>query len=181
MDRLFWILATLVFAAVVHISYVLYAERLGMSGFINEAVASSEHAGVSSQAALNVFPSGMAQNAAAYMCPFDLTGGAFQFSASMPEGMWVVSVYTRAGENIFAVNDQQAGTQAFTITIKKQRALGGLFSPGDDIGRAGEEWHVESPEPKGLVVAWAAVDQDAKRPRIEAALGKSVCKGGLAG
>jgi uncharacterized membrane protein len=180
MDRLFWIAATLVFAAVVHIAYVLYAQRIEMNGFINEAVASAEQSPVSGEAALKVLPNGLSQNAVAYMCSFDLANGAFQFSASMPEGLWVVSVYTSAGENIFAVNDQQAGTQAFTITVKQQRALGGLFAPGDETGRAGEEWHVESAEQKGLVLIWADVDQGAKRPHIEEALRKSVCRNGAA-
>jgi uncharacterized membrane protein len=170
-----------VFAAVVHISYVLYAQRLELNGFIKAAAASSEHTRLSSEVALKILPAGLAQDAAAYMCPYDVTNGSFQFNASMPEGLWVVSIYTSAGDNIFAVNDQQAGAQAFTITVKKQRGLGGIFAPGDEAGRAGDEWHVESAEPKGLVLVWAAIDQDAKRPRIEQALQKSACKDSGAG
>lgn len=176
MDRLFWLLATLVFAAAVHISYVLYAQRFEMNGFVDAAAASAGQTAISSETALNLLPGGLSQNAVAYMCPFDLSNSAFQFSASMPEGRWVVSIYTSAGENIFAVNDQQAGARAFTITIKKQRPLGGIFAPSDEIGRAGEEWHVEAADAKGLVIVWAAVDQADKRPRMQEAIRKSVCK-----
>jgi uncharacterized membrane protein len=172
MDRLFWIIATLVFTAVVHITYILYAQRIEMNGFIDEAAASAESNG----GALKVLPAGLAQNSATYICPFDLTSGAFKFNATMPEGPWVIAIYTKAGQNIFAVSDQQAGAQVFTITIKKQRGLGGIFAPGDDAGWAEDEWHVESAEPKGLVLAWAAVVQDGERRRIEETLRKSVCK-----
>lgn len=176
MDRLFWIAATLMFTVVVHITYVLYSQRIEINGFINEAAASAEQSAGSSDGALKVLPVGLAQNSVAFICPFDLTNGAFKFNATMPEGPWVISIYTKAGENIFAVNDQQAGDQTFTITVKKQRGIGGIFAPGDEAARAGDEWQVESAEPKGLVLAWAAVDQEAERPRAGEILRKSACK-----
>jgi uncharacterized membrane protein len=172
MDRLFWIVATLVFTTVVHITYVLYAQRIEMNGFINEAAASD----TPNEGALDLLPTGLTQNSVTYMCPFDLTGGAFKFNATMPEGPWVIAIYTKAGENIFAVSDRQAGAQIFTVTVKKQRGLGGIFAQGDDVARTDEEWQVESAEPKGLVLVWAAVNQDGEYRRIENTVRKSVCK-----
>jgi uncharacterized membrane protein len=180
MNRLFWVLATVVFGAVIHFAYVLYEQRIEMNGFINEAAASAEQTAVSSEAARKVLPAGLALGSVTYMCPFDVANADFQFTASMPDGPWVISVFTNAGENIFAVNDQQAGAHAFTVTVRKQRTLSGIFSLGEDTARAGDEWHVDSTAPRGLLLVWAAAQKE-KRQRIEETLRKSQCKSGMAG
>lgn len=178
--HLFWVLVALAAALAAHAAVALYVpgwwfarevERLSLAhGRNNFFVMTPEQ-----QAEL--FP-GLPRSGVAGVCIFDLSRGDVSFSADLPEGPWIASIYTRKAEAIYAVNDRQSGADSFTLRLSLapgliDQILGSAAKEGIEDLASG--WTVMSPEPSGLAILWYPVSAAGIRTVAAEAMGRSRC------
>jgi uncharacterized membrane protein len=109
------------------------------------------------------------------MCRYDLTQGAVQISATLPDIGWSLALYTPQGDNFYAVPglDGRQVTAAFTLNTASDRLL--LPMPG--VRRADTDANqVTSPQREGLVVIRAPNRGAAYQPILEDALRRATCR-----
>jgi uncharacterized membrane protein len=98
-------------------------------------------------------------------------------AAEMPDTFWSLTIYSDKGADLYTINDRQAGTNRFKLTVKRAPGLMDLFA-GDQAETAramSDGWSVEIPEPKGIAVFWMALDYPAQRKLFTDVLSRSSC------
>jgi uncharacterized membrane protein len=176
---LFWFLAAGLFAVMAHIAYVLFIPQYEMSRLI---AASVRTAGMNSFAVLD--PGQQEQilkesgrTGVAGLCPFDLADGTLIFDATLPDAIWSFTLYSESGEDAYAINETQAGTSRFRLTVKQSPGLFGMLSGGsDDTGPVGDGWTATMPSRRGLAVMWVALDDRNLRTSYADVMKKSTCR-----
>jgi uncharacterized membrane protein len=162
MGKVFWLITLGLAAVISHISYLLFAPGYmfdrSMSRLTTAETANSFFV-VGPEAQAQLFPTYPADSVFG-MCKFDLASGSVLLNATMPVGYWTLTVYTQSGKEFYALNDQQSGTQQFSVQLNLAKsAVEILTSTGGDgenpVSNLG--WTVESHEPKGVAVFWVPV------------------------
>ncbi|MFM8746795.1 MAG: hypothetical protein ACKOED_09030 [Aestuariivirga sp.] len=178
--HLFWALVALAAGLAAHAAFALYVpawwfgrqvERLARehgrnSFFVMTPERQSE-----------LFP-GLPRSGVAGLCIFDVTDGKVTFTADLPPGLWVASIYTRHAEPIYAVNNRQSGADSFTLRLSLapgllDQILGSAAT--DSLEDLASGWTVMSPEPTGLAVLWYPAPEAGVRAAAAAAMARSRC------
>jgi uncharacterized membrane protein len=176
----FWIVSGLVLAVIVHLSYVLVGTRFA----VRDMIATEAQAAVNDQLTI-LAPEEQLRllgespdNAVAGQCRFDLKGGVMAIDAAMPDGFWSLTIYSQSGEEVYSINDRQAGTNRFKLTVKRAPTLLSFFTSNDtpDVKPSENEgWSAEISADRGFAVFWAALDQPQMRASVARALERSSC------
>jgi uncharacterized membrane protein len=178
--QIFWVIAALVLGFMAHIAYLLFVPSRSLSQSIDVAVGDGHEnsfALLSPESQLQLIPAS-AENHVVGVCKFDLASGPVRMTAQLPEGFWSFAVYTIRGRQVYAINDQQADTNSFTVELSRQdgfiaQVLGGEATKeivSDDIG-----WRIAVAERQGLAVLWLAVADPLLRKNAEDVLRGSRC------
>jgi uncharacterized membrane protein len=174
----FWVLAAGLLAAVTHLAYVLFLPSYEMKQMIQESAAA---AGVNTFAVLEPrdqerILKESARLGVAGVCAFDLTGGTLVFDAVMPQATWAFTIYGEDGEDAYAINNAQAGTNQFRLAASRSPGLLAMVTGGTGEDTAPNDgWTATIPSQTGLIVAWVSLDDRALRPGYTAVLGQSRC------
>ena len=175
---LFWIVAGLMLASVVHLSYVLVGTRFALQDIVSteaQAAATGQFALLTPQEQLRILGESE-KDAVAGQCVFDLAGGWLAIDAAMPASFWSLTIYSDSGEEVYSINDRQAGTSRFKLTVKRAPSLLSFFTNDPDTKPSENEgWSAEIGGDRGLVVFWAALDQPQLRPTFARELERSTC------
>ena len=177
MTRLFWLGAALLLALIVHIALVLFVPSLTLDRSV---------ARVSGMAQTNafiilprdrqgsLFPTYPA-NSVIGICAFDVSKSKVDLTASLPPGFWTLTIYSRSGKVIYALNDRQSGTGSFTVSLTRAPGIIEMLtqSGGDEVNTTG--WTVSATEPRGFAILWQPVADPAQRPRVIRAFEKTSC------
>src|SRR5262245_66259425 len=51
-------------------------------------------------------------------CLFDISNGELSVVAEMPDTFWSLTIYSDKGADLYTINDRQAGTNNFKLTVK---------------------------------------------------------------
>lgn len=178
--HLFWALVALAAALAAHAAFALYVpgwwfarevDRLALAHGRNSFFV------MTPEQQAELFP-GLPRSGVAGVCIFDLSRGDVRFSADLPQGPWVASIYTRKAEALYAVNDRQSGTDSFTLRLSLapgliDQVLGA--TSGEGIEDIASGWTVMSPEPSGLAVVWYPTSVAGIRTAAAEAMGRSRC------
>ena len=111
MRNLYWVIAAAVLAIIVHISMVLFAPGFLFERNLNRLASDVPDntffiLPVSAQSAIfPEYPSGTVFG----LCRFNLTSGPVTLDASLPDGIWTLTVYSRFGRTLYTVTDEQSG------------------------------------------------------------------------
>src|SRR5438105_4155674 len=138
-----WLLATALFAAMIHIAYVLFAPPYEMSRLIGQSI---KTAGINNFSVLDADAQELilkesSGTAVAGLCPFDLAQGSLVFDAALPDTIWSFAIYGDDGKDVYAINEAQAGTNRFRLTIKRSSGLiQSLLGDNGDTGAANDSW-----------------------------------------
>jgi uncharacterized membrane protein len=95
----------------------------------------------------------------------------------MPDTFWSLTLYSDKGADLYTINDRQAGSNTFKLTVKRAPGMLELLS-GDqsETARAlSDGWSVEIPEPTGIAVFWMALDYPEQRKLFTDILSGSSC------
>ena len=114
------------------------------------------------------------------LCVFDVAKGNVTFSADLPEGFWVTTIYTDKAEAIYSVNNRQSGANIFNVSLSRAPNLIEQIIQATDKERPEIDsgWTVMSPEPRGLAVVWYPTPESGLRPIAAEAVARSRCTRG---
>lgn len=116
---LFWILATAILAAGTHLAVVLFTPDVSMASLIDRIRTATA---VNRMVVLERDEVGGLihepnPDLAYAVCPYDITGGELQVRLEIPDTYWSVAVYSDRGDNIYTLNDRQAGTSYLVLRL----------------------------------------------------------------
>jgi uncharacterized membrane protein len=176
----FWIVSGVVLAVVVHLSYVLVGARFALQDMISseaQAAPSGQFILLAPEEQLQLLGESR-DDAVAGRCLFDLNGGSLAIDAAMPNGFWSLTIYTQSGEEVYSINDRQAGTNRFKLNVARKPSLLSFFTsndPPDTKPSENEGWSAEISADRGFAIFWAALDQPQLRPSVARELERSTC------
>lgn len=180
MRHLFWLAVAAAAAATAHAGFLLYApSSLFQYGVKRMAAGHGPNAFFiltpEDQAAF--FP-GLPPDDIVGACLFDVSRGPVTFTADLPQGMWVATIYTDKAEPIYSVNDRQSGASQFSVSLSLAPGLIETLLKATDKEQPEIDsgWTVMSPRPQGLVTVWYPVAEAAMRPDIAGAVQRSGCQ-----
>jgi uncharacterized membrane protein len=173
---LYWIVATAMLALVVHLFIVIFVPgvdmgqkmaRIAASGNVNElhvldATASGD--------ALITEPNPDLTYA---YCAFDLSRSAVEIDARIPPVYWSISIYSSTADNIYTLNDVQAGLSSIKLLVVEAGKEVRLAAGPD--GQPDNTIIVESPSRTGLILLRAFAGDASKTSRVLADLAASSC------
>lgn len=178
-NRLYWVITALVLAVAVHAAYLLVAPGLALERNLRRAGVAAGDSGfeiLKPAVQTLLFPTYPTSNLFG-LCTFDVSKGPVALNAAVPDGFWTLTVYSRRGDVIYALNSQQSGTNSFTVTLKKAPGLiESLTSSASDDPGAFNGWTVATPDARGVAVLWMPLHDAAERAGATAILAKSTCK-----
>jgi uncharacterized membrane protein len=182
MSKLFWTLTVAMIALAAHISYVLFAPTLLFQQKLflaTEGRSDNSFFILAAEKQGQLFPAATVQDVVG-VCKFDLGAGQLVLSASLPKTYWTLAIYTQSGKQVYALDDAQAGSNAFTIELSRAKSFfeqvwtAGEADDLDQIENLG--WRVETSERRGLAIVWIPLSDELMRKPIEAIIKESRCE-----
>lgn len=177
--HLFWAAVALLASIAAHAAFALYVPGWWFSrGVAQLAAAHGENSFfiLDDQQQARLFP-GLPRYGVTGLCVFDVSKGDVTFSADLPDGFWVTTIYTDRAEPVYSVNNRQSGANVFSVSLSK--------APGfiEQLMQATEKetaeidtgWSVKSTEPRGLAVVWYPTPDTGLKAAAAAAMSRSRC------
>lgn len=179
MTRVFWIIAAVFTALAVHSSIIVAAPGYSYGRAMTRLAAQAGFNAffiMPSQAQTQLFPT-YPRESVIGLCVFDVSAGDVQLSAQMPPGFWTLTVYSSTGAVIYSVNDRQAGTGSFTLSLSRAPGFVETLLKAAEKEKIEEDsgWTVKTVDPKGLAVLWYPEVETAMRPHIIREMKASTC------
>jgi uncharacterized membrane protein len=179
--HLFWLVTAAVLGIACHVAYLLFAPSRTFGGAIDRALgaeAGNSFVVLEPKAHLALMPF-VAANHVVGVCKYNLSNGPVKVSARLPEGFWSFAVYTIRGQQVYAINDLQADTNAFSVELYlSSGVLSQIFSSGEDLPDiSGDDlgWRISVAEKQGLAILTMPVADALLRPEIVAVIKQSRC------
>jgi uncharacterized membrane protein len=173
-----WILAAALVAVISHIAYVLFLPQVEMNRLMSESV---DAAGMNRFTVLaagdqELILKESGRIGIAGVCPFDLADGTLVFDATLPDAIWSFAIYSQDGKDAYAINEAQAGTNRFRLTVKQSPGLLAMFmGSSDDTGGINDGWTATMPSRRGLAIVWVALDDRALRSAYAQVMKQTNC------
>ena len=182
MARLFWPITALFLGLAVHLAYVLFAPGLILQhnlASLTGNASTNRFFVISPEAQIKLVPTATMQDIVG-LCLLDLSAGKVVFSANVPKSLWTLSIFSQSGQQIYSINDAEAGTSQFAIELKRAKGFLEQLRGKGDAEEAGQiqnvGWHADINDRRGVVVLWVPVDDASKRSAIEAGLKTTTCE-----
>jgi len=182
--RMFWIVTALFAGIAAHLATVLYWPSITFDHKLG--VLASGHKPNSFFLMAPETPVGLLPTAATQdiigLCVLNLAKGKVVINAHVPQSFWTFTIYDSAGQQIYTINDVEAGADSFTVELTKAKGVleqvRGKQDP-DDVGKIQNVgWHAEVTGEKALAVLWLPVPDPNQRKTLEDVLNKTICSGG---
>lgn len=172
---LFWILATAILAAASHLAVVLFTPDVSMASLVERIRTATA---VNRMVVLEHWEVGGLihepnPDLAYAVCPYDITGGDLQVRLEIPDTYWSVAVYSERGDNIYTLNDRQAGTSYLVLrllrtgTAPEAGLAPDLLTTGSVV--------VQTDSLRGIVMLRTLIPSSAYRKRATEILEASSC------
>lgn len=177
--HLFWAAVALMAAIAANVAFTLYVPGWWFSRTVAKLAAAH---GTNSFFILDdaeqakLFP-GLPRFGVTGVCVFDVSKGNVTFSADLPDGFWVTTIYTGKAEPIYSVNNHQSGANTFNVSLSKAPGfLEQLMQATQkDTAEIDTGWTVQSPEATGLATVWYPVAEAGLKPIAAEAVARSRC------
>jgi uncharacterized membrane protein len=179
MRHLFWAAVALLAAVAAHAVFALYVPGWWFSRSV-EAMAAAHGRNsffiLSPDEQARLFP-GLPRFGVTGICIFDVSKGDVTFSANLPDGFWVTTIYTDKAEAIYSVNNSQSGANTFSVSLSRAPNLIEQIIQATDKDRPEIDsgWTVKSSESRGLAVIWYPTPENGLRPIAAEAVARSSC------
>lgn len=170
-ERIFWIAATLLVAALVHMASVYALPRaIMMLAMTRLGAPNTMHVGrrpdATSRAVVRPSPDLLYAT-----CPFDLSKGPLRVTAPVPHAnYWSVSAFDAATNNFFVKNDRQIAGNTIELLVVEH---GQAWPPLDN---ALERIILFAPSEKGIILIRTVIDSDKQIPALAALLHAARCE-----
>ena len=179
MRKLFWLAVAFFLAISVHAAFVLAVPLFTLERTIARISADTGPNSffiLPTEEQTRLFPA-YSPLSAVGACAFDVSQGQVDLTADMAPGFWTLTIYSSTGDVIYSLNDAQAGTAQFTVSLKQAPGIWEMLSQSTQLDVAtATGWNVETADPKGLAVLWQPVAEPVLRPLTVRNLGRASCK-----
>lgn len=180
--RLYWLAVMLAAAVAAHAAFILFVPSYRFAQFaatLAEPHGENHFFVLSPAQQQSLFPN-LPVRGVTGVCRFNVENSDVIFTASLPAGFWVTTVYSDRGKAIYSVNNRQSGSDVFTVSLSRAPGLieSVLAATDADRPEIDSGWTVNSPVPRGLVVVWYPVADAAMRDGIAAIMERSRCESG---
>ncbi|WP_137389943.1 DUF1254 domain-containing protein [Rhodoligotrophos defluvii] len=184
----FWGAAVLLLALATHLGAVLFSPAVSMTSAMERAFA------VTPVNAMTVLDEEIVGNVLREanpdlvyaVCPYDLRHGALSIDAHIPEFYWSISLYTVQGDNIYTLNDEQAGVSnlRFRLELEKptldiEKVIGSEAeeeaAAAAEAAKSDDTVLLKTPTERGVVLLRAFLPDPAYRERVAQVLAASSC------
>lgn len=174
---LFWTVAIVLLAGVVHLGYVLFVPHFEMRAKIDELRQLGGNGALtvlSREDSVRLMgPDGRWLVHA--LCIYDLAEGPLAITAVVPNAYWSMAIYSAAGEAFYSLNDRQAGIDRVDLMIRQPS------EPDPDEEEEltlpdADTVTVRAPDPIGLVVMRTLAREGAEYERASRILARSSCR-----
>jgi uncharacterized membrane protein len=177
--HLFWAAVAFATALATHAAFALYAPGWWFSRTVDrlaEAHGENSFFILNAEEQAQLFP-GLPRLGVTGLCVFDVSAGDVTFSANLPEGFWLTTIYTDTAEPIYSVNNRQSGANLFTVSLSRAPSLIEQIVQATDKERPEIDsgWTVMSPEPRGLAVVWYPTAESGLKALAAEAIARSHC------
>lgn len=177
--HVFWAAVALMAAIASHAAFALYVPGWWFSRAIAHlAAAHGENSFfiLDDAQQAKLFP-GLPRFGVTGVCVFDVSKGPVTFSADLPNGFWVTTIYTDKAEPIYSVNNRQSGSNVFTVSLSKAPGLIEqiMQATQKETAEIDTGWTVQSPEAKGLAVVWYPTAETGLKSIAAEAVSRSRC------
>ena len=175
--RMFWVVAAVLLAGIVHLSFILFMPGVELKGRIS---ALKKFAGTNTLVVLARKDTGLLMEQADpslvhAVCIFDMRKGNLAIEAKIPASYWSMSMYSLRGDSFYTLNDTQAKLSKISIVVappEQNRDENAL--PPDD--KKNDTIKVTYDKPDGIVVLRALAAGAVARRQITRVLGQSTCR-----
>ena len=182
MGRVFWFFTIALVTLATHIAYVLFAPGWFFQRqvyAITDGKPDNAFFVLAADKQAQLFPLATADDVVG-VCKYDLGAGKLVLSATLPKMYWTMAIYTQTGKQVYALNDVQAGSSAFTIDLSRSKSMIEQLLSNPEAEDAGQienlGWRVETSERRGLAIVWIPLADELMRPRVEAIIKDSRCE-----
>jgi uncharacterized membrane protein len=179
MRNVFWVIAAAVLAITVHISTVLFAPGFLFDRNLDRLatdVPDNTFFILPSAAQSKIFPE-YPSGTVFGLCRFNLTSGPITLDASLPDGIWTLTVYSRFGKTLYTVTDEQSGVNTFSLQLAMAPSMFDVFlTKEDDTPVESSGWKVQSSDERGFALFWVPALDQAMREGLMETLSKSSCR-----
>ena len=180
--RLYWLFTAAFLGIAVHIATILYLPSMSFNRNLTR---------VTGQAPRNSFFVMKPEQQVALLatatdqdvvglCLVDVSKGNIVISAHGLNQLWSMAIYNASGQQVYAINDVEAGTGDFSIELSKAKSLWQQVTgkPDAEDAKVIENigWHAELSENTAIAVLWMPVPDANQRPALEAAAKATGCK-----
>ena len=180
LGRLYWVITAAFVGLSVHLATILFFPSITfqhrVKQFASDAKVNSFFM-MKPAAQVALFPTATAQDVVG-LCLLDVSSGKVAISARMPRGQWALTIYGASGEQVYGINDVEAGTGDFTIELSPAKGIIEQLRgrSDDDAGQIENVgWHAELNEQRGVAVLWAPVPDQTRWGEIQNALSSTRC------
>ena len=179
MRNLFWVITAAVLAIAVHIGTVLFAPGFLFNRNLDRLasdVPDNTFFILPSAAQSKIFPE-YPSGTVFGLCRFNLTSGPITLDASLPDGLWTLTVYSRFGKTLYTVTDEQSGVNTFSLQLAMAPSMFDVFlMKEEDAQVESSGWKVESSDEHGFALFWVPALDQAMREGLMETLSKSSCR-----
>ena len=175
MRAIYWIVATLILALVVHLGVVIFVPGVDTGQKMAQLEAAGEINTLHRLGSTGdkIVPLTEPSPDLAYaFCKFDIRKRPLLIEGKIPPTYWSVSVYSETGENIYTLNDKQAGVPTIKLVIVQEDAEIESPNSGD---RPEDAIIVRAPTLTGLVLFRAFIPDHSLHDMVQRHLDSSKC------
>jgi uncharacterized membrane protein len=179
MRNVFWVITAAVLAITVHIGTVLFAPGFLFDRNLDQLardVPDNTFFILPSAAQNKIFPE-YPSGTVFGLCRFNLTSGPITLDASLPDGIWTLTVYSRFGKTLYTVTDEQSGVNTFSLQLAMAPSMFDVFLTKEDDNQVESSgWKVQSSDERGFALFWVPALDQAMREGLMDTLSKSSCR-----
>ncbi|MEP6827077.1 MAG: hypothetical protein ABJA10_03290 [Aestuariivirga sp.] len=180
--RLFWLFTAAFLGLAVHLATILYLPGLSFGrnlGQVTGHQASNSFFVMKPEAQVNLLPMATTQDIVG-LCLVDISKGNVIISAHGLNQLWSLVIYQTSGQQVYGINDVEAGTGDFSVELSKSKSLLQQLSgkPEAEDAKVIENigWHAELSEDTAIAVLWMPVPDALQRPALENIAKATICK-----
>lgn len=181
MGRVFWIVIGLCVMAAVHLATVLYLPgivfRHNLAQLAADAKANTFFV-MKPEKQSALVPTASAEDIVG-ICMLNFSKGVMSINAHVPRSLWNFAIYSGSGQQIYGINDVQAGGDSFTVDVARAKSLlqqlTGKPEAEDATQMENVGWHAEIGENRGIAVLWVPVADPVQRPALQKLVAESRC------
>lgn len=181
--RMFWLVTALFAGIAVHLTTVLYLPGFSFERKLN-SVSVGQKANsfflMAPESQSNFLPTATARDIVG-LCLLDFSKGKVVVNAHVPLSFWNFTIFNSSGQQVYAINDVEAGSGTFSVELTKAKSLieqvRGKPDPEDAGKITNSGWHAEVAGDKALAVLWLPVRDPLQRKAMEKEVKETNCNG----